>query len=59
PTPLPQNSATDQILIQNHVPVDDLIQLDDTLSSSIQNISPDLLQNDTEWFDNIEDRYNT
>ncbi|CAG8736459.1 5262_t:CDS:2, partial [Racocetra persica] len=59
PTPLSQNSATDQILIQNYIPVDDLIQLDNTPSLPIQNISSDLPQNDTEWFDNMEDRYNT
>ncbi|CAG8621990.1 28816_t:CDS:2, partial [Racocetra persica] len=59
PIPLPQNSATDQILIQNHVPVDDLILLDDISLSLIQNMpSNNLPQNDTEWFDNIEDKYN-
>ncbi|CAG8652973.1 9909_t:CDS:2, partial [Scutellospora calospora] len=35
-TLLQQNLATDQILIQTHIPVGDLIQLDDTPSSPIQ-----------------------
>src|SRR6185312_3854400 len=61
PIPLQQNSATDQILTQTYIPVGDLIQLDDTPSSPIQssdNISSNLPQNDTEWFDNMEDKYN-
>ena len=61
-TPLQQNSATDQILIQTHVPVGDLIQLDNILSLPIQsldNVSSNLPQNYTEWFDNMEDKYNT
>ncbi|CAG8702460.1 21746_t:CDS:1, partial [Racocetra persica] len=41
----------------------DLIQLDDASLSPTQNISSDnvssnLPQNNIEWFDNIEDRYN-
>ncbi|CAG8826103.1 28573_t:CDS:1, partial [Racocetra persica] len=59
PIPLLQNSATDQILIQNYVLVDNLILLDDIFLSPIQNMpSNNLLQNDTEWFDNMEDKYN-
>src|SRR6185312_535107 len=70
PIPLQQNSATDQILTQTYIPVGDLIQLDDTPSSPIQssdNVSSRKLsfeslthlpQNDTEWFDNMEDKYN-
>ncbi|CAG8833112.1 17030_t:CDS:2, partial [Cetraspora pellucida] len=40
-TLLLQNPATNQISTQTYVPVDDLIQLDDTLLSPIQNISSD------------------
>ncbi|CAG8718424.1 3051_t:CDS:1, partial [Racocetra persica] len=63
PIVLLQNPATNQIPTQTYVPVDDLIQLDSTPSSSIQNISSDnvssnLPQNDTEWFDNMKDKYN-
>src|SRR5260364_278230 len=59
PIPLSQNSATDQIPIQNHVPVDDLILLNDTPLLPIQNMpSNNHLQNDTEWFDNMENKYN-
>ncbi|CAG8801797.1 13549_t:CDS:1, partial [Racocetra persica] len=60
-TPLQQNSATDQISIQTHIPVGNLIQLDNIplpIQSS-DNIFSNLLQNDTEWFDNMEDKYNT
>ncbi|CAG8793649.1 26053_t:CDS:1, partial [Racocetra persica] len=44
-------------------PVSDLIQLDDASLLPTQNISSDnifsnLPQNDIEWFDNMEDRYN-
>ncbi|CAG8475523.1 11073_t:CDS:2, partial [Scutellospora calospora] len=63
PTPLLQNPTTNQIPTQTYVLVGDLIQLDGTPSSPIQNIfsnnvSSNLPQNDTEWFDNMEDRYN-
>ncbi|CAG8829956.1 7148_t:CDS:1, partial [Racocetra persica] len=50
-TPLQQNLATDQILIQTHVLIGDLIQLDNIPSLPIQssdNISLNLPQNDTE-----------
>ncbi|CAG8492072.1 6627_t:CDS:2 [Scutellospora calospora] len=62
-TPLLQNPTTNQISTQTYISVGDLIQLDDTLSSPIQNISSDnvssnLPQNDIEWFDNMEKRYN-
>ncbi|CAG8850317.1 14930_t:CDS:1, partial [Racocetra persica] len=62
PTPLLQNPATNQIPTQTYITVGDLIQLDGTPSSPIQssdNISSNLSQNDTEWFDNMEDKYNT
>ncbi|CAG8799891.1 27136_t:CDS:2, partial [Racocetra persica] len=39
-----QNPAANQIPTQTYVPVD--------------NVSLNLPQNDTEWFDNIEDKYN-
>ena len=60
--PLQQNSAIDQIPIQTHVPIGNLIQLDDIPLLSIQssdNVFSNLPQNDTEWFDNMEDKYNT
>ncbi|CAG8502763.1 22496_t:CDS:2 [Cetraspora pellucida] len=50
-TPLLQNPTTNQIPTQTYVPVGDLIQLDGTPSSPIQNIFSDN-------FNNIEDRYN-
>ena len=70
-TPLQQNLATDQISIQTYVPIGNLIQLDDIPLLSIQSSDNASLrkhsfefltylsQNDTEWFDNMEDKYNT